>query len=135
MLLPAAAGRERLPESERGELLRSKSEAQAARRSSRHWLPVSQAQDAADCLPPIRAFAPDWIICDHRRLIRRGGELAAKVAGCRLMAIDDLADCPTPPIWLLDQNLDHTPADYAGLAARLPPAHRHALRLAARRIW
>ena len=124
VLLPVPPQAGRLPESESIELLRSKSEAQAAtcvQLPHAHWLPVSQAQDAADCLPPIRAFAPDWIICDHYALSAEW-ELAAKAAaGCRLMAIDDLADRPHAADLLLDQNLGHTPADYAGL---VPPACR-----------
>ena len=124
VLLPVPPQAGRLPESERCELLRSKSEAQAAtcvQVAHAHWLPVSQAQDAADCVPPIRAFAPDWIICDHYAL-SADWELAAKAAtGCRLMAIDDLADRPHAADLLLDQNLGHTPADYAGL---VPPACR-----------
>ena len=124
VLLPVPPQTGRLPESESIELLHSKNEAQAARcvqLAHAHWLPVSQAQDAADCLPPIRAFAPDWIICDHYALSAEW-ELAAKAAaGCRLMAIDDLADRPHAADLLLDQNLGHTPADYAGL---VPPACR-----------
>ena len=124
VLLPVPPQTGRLPESESIELLHSKNEAQAARcvqLAHAHWLPVSQAQDAADCLPPIRAFAPDWIICDHYALSAEW-ELAAKAAaGCRLMAIDDLADRPHAADLLLDQNLGHTPADYA-----VPPKPRQA---------
>ena len=132
VLLPVPPQAGRLPESECSELLRSKngrsefcqSDTQAATHfqpAHAHWLPVSQAQDAADCVPPIRAFAPDWIICDHYALSAEW-ELAAKAAaGCRLMAIDDLADRPHAADLLLDQNLGHTPADYAGL---VPPACR-----------
>ena len=124
VLLPVPPQAGRLPESERGDLLRSKNEAKAAtcvQLAHAHWLPVSQVQDAADCVPSIRAFAPDWIICDHYAL-SADWELAAKAAaGSRLMAIDDLADRPHAADLLLDQNLGHTPADYAGL---VPPACR-----------
>ena len=60
VLLPVPPQTGRLPESESIELLHSKNEAQAARcvqLAHAHWLPVSQAQDAADCLPPMRAAA------------------------------------------------------------------------------
>ena len=124
ILLPVPPQAGRLPESESCKTLRSKNEAKAAtcvQLAHAHWLPVSQAQDAADCVPPIRAFVPDWIICDHYALSAEW-ELAAKAAaGSRLMAIDDLADRPHAADLLLDQNLGHSPADYAGL---VPPACR-----------
>ena len=114
VLLPVPPQAGRLPESEA-------KAATCVQLAHAHWLPVSQVQDAADCVPPIRAFAPDWIICDHYALSAEW-ELAAKAAaGCRLMAIDDLADRPHAADLLLDQNLGHTPADYAGL---VPPACR-----------
>ena len=124
VLLPEPPQAGRLPESERCEPLHSKNEAKATtcvQLAHAHWLPVSQAQDATDCVPHILAFAPDWIICDHYALSAEW-ELAAKAAaGSRLMAIDDLADRPHAADLLLDQNLGHTPADYAGL---VPPACR-----------
>ena len=114
VLLPVPPQAGRLPESEA-------KAATCVQLAHAHWLPVSQVQDAADCVPPIRAFAPDWIICDHYALSAEW-ELAAKAAaGCRLMAIDDLADRPHAADLLLDQNLGHSPADYAGL---VPPTCR-----------
>ena len=86
-----------------------------------HWLPVAQAQDAADCAPHIRAFAPDWIVCDHYALSAEWEQAAKAVAGSRLMAVDDLADRPHAADVLLDQNLGCAAADYAGL---VPPACR-----------
>lgn len=82
-----------------------------------HWLPVTQAQDAAYCAPHIRAFAPDWIVCDHYALSAEWEQAAKAVAGSRLMAIDDLADRPHAADLLLDPSLGRTAADYTGLVS------------------
>ncbi len=126
-------------QNERSEFLRSKNERREFRQNERsgqddnehaeacfqpahaHWLPVPQAQDVADCAPHIRAFAPDWVVCDHYALSAEWEQAAKAVAGSRLMAIDDLADRPHAANMLLDQNLGRAAADYAGL---VPPACR-----------
>ncbi|WP_225747829.1 UDP-2,4-diacetamido-2,4,6-trideoxy-beta-L-altropyranose hydrolase [Eikenella sp. Marseille-P7795] len=113
VLLPVPPQAGRLPEN------RDAPEQNAATHSPQpahaHWLPVSQAQDAADCVPHIRAFAPDWIICDHYALSAEWEQIARAAAGSRLMAIDDLADRPHAADLLLDQSLGRRPADYTGL--------------------
>ena len=75
------------------------------------WLGCSQAQDFADCEPHIRAFSPDWIICDHYALDAEW-QRAAKQYGAKLLVIDDLHDRTHVADVLLDQNLGHTATDY-----------------------
>ncbi|MBH5329873.1 UDP-2,4-diacetamido-2,4,6-trideoxy-beta-L-altropyranose hydrolase [Eikenella sp. S3360] len=127
VLLPAPPQAGRLPENRDAPEQNAATHPQPAHA---HWLPVSQAQDATDCLPHIRAFAPDWIICDHYALSAEWEQAARAAAGSRLMVIDDLVDRPHVADLLLDQNLDRTPADYAGLvpaACRLLTGTRYAL--------
>ncbi len=82
------------------------------------WLGCTQAQDFADCAPHIRAFAPDWIICDHYALSAPWQTAARTVCGSRIMVIDDLADRRHDADLLLDQTHGRSPADYAAL---VPP--------------
>lgn len=77
------------------------------------WLGASETQDFADCAPHIRAFEPDWMICDHYALSAVWQKQVRLLAGCRIMVIDDLHDRAHDAQLLLDQNLGHRAADYA----------------------
>lgn len=76
-----------------------------------HWLGVTQAQDAGDCIPILRAQRPDWLIVDHYGL-DTSWELALLPYCRKLMVIDDLADRPHTCDVLLDQSLGRNVADY-----------------------
>lgn len=94
------------------------------------WLGVSQAQDFADCEELIRRFAPDWLVCDHYALDAEWESRARAVSGAKVLAIDDLHDRTHDADILLDQNLGHRAADYAGLlpeSCRVLTGTRYAL--------
>lgn len=90
------------------------------------WLPVSQAEDAAQT----RATGPDpdWIVVDHYALDERW-ERAAAGQDTQVMVIDDLVDRPHAADLLLDQTLNRTAAEYAALApnARVLSGAQYAL--------
>lgn len=93
------------------------------------WLGTTQEEDARQCRPLLEALRPDWLIVDHYAL-DAGWESALRPTCRGLLAIDDLGDRPHACNVLLDQNLGHSPALYAGL---VPPhcelllGTRHAL--------
>ncbi|RRD91316.1 UDP-2,4-diacetamido-2,4,6-trideoxy-beta-L-altropyranose hydrolase [Conchiformibius steedae] len=94
------------------------------------WLGVSQAQDFADCEELIRRFAPDWLVCDHYALDAEWESRARAVSSAKVLAIDDLHDRAHAADILLDQNLGHRAADYAGLlpeSCRVLTGTRYAL--------
>ena len=76
-----------------------------------HWLGASQAEDAAACQAPVTAWRPDWLVVDHYALDHRW-ETQVTPEGCRLLAIDDLADRRHVCDLLLDQNLGRRANDY-----------------------
>ncbi len=76
-----------------------------------HWLGASQAEDAAACQAPVAAWRPDWLVVDHYSLDHRW-ETQVTPEGCRLLAIDDLADRGHVCDLLLDQNLGRRADDY-----------------------
>ncbi|GAA5181613.1 UDP-2,4-diacetamido-2,4,6-trideoxy-beta-L-altropyranose hydrolase [Niveibacterium umoris] len=77
---------------------------------------TSPAEDAQATLAMLAGAAlPDWIIVDHYRLDARW-EVAVQAGGCRVMAIDDLADRRHHCDMFLDQNWHDAPHHrYAGL--------------------
>lgn len=83
----------------------------AARNAHSDWLPVSQQQDASDCVRAIEGFVPDWLIVDHYALDAVWEETLAPHCK-RLLVIDDLADRPHICDLLLDQNLGRQAEDY-----------------------
>lgn len=78
------------------------------------WLGSTQEQDVTECVPFISDLRPDWLIVDHYAL-DVCWENALQPHCRNLMVIDDLADRVHECDLLLDQNLGHTPQDYAGL--------------------
>jgi UDP-2,4-diacetamido-2,4,6-trideoxy-beta-L-altropyranose hydrolase len=78
------------------------------------WAGVGWRQDADETRAALAAAPPDWLVVDHYALDARW-QRAARPAGTRLMAIDDLADRPHECDLLLDQNLGHEAGDYDGL--------------------
>lgn len=78
------------------------------------WLGTSWQEDAQQSQEQIEHLAPDWLVVDHYALDKRW-EQAVVPSGCRLLAIDDLADREHSCDLLLDQNLGRQADDYAGL--------------------
>lgn len=77
----------------------------------RHWLGVTQNEDATACMPILATLQPDWLIVDHYALDTRWERLLKPY--CRkLMVIDDLADRPHACDLLLDQTFGRQPEDY-----------------------
>ncbi|WP_339532795.1 UDP-2,4-diacetamido-2,4,6-trideoxy-beta-L-altropyranose hydrolase [Pseudomonas mucidolens] len=78
------------------------------------WLGATQTQDAESCAAILETVKPDWLIVDHYALDVKWENLLRKFFN-RLLVIDDLADRKHECDLLLDQNLGHTDAHYAGL--------------------
>lgn len=92
------------------------------------WAGVGWEEDAAQTRAAL-GDPPDWLVVDHYAFEARW-EKAARPAGTRLMAIDDLADRDHACDLLLDQNLGREAADYDGRVpdqARRLIGPRHAL--------
>jgi UDP-2,4-diacetamido-2,4,6-trideoxy-beta-L-altropyranose hydrolase len=70
-----------------------------------HWAGVSQAQDAADTLAALRSALPEWLVVDHYSLDATWHRALSGALGCRLAAIDDLADRDLAVDLLVDHNL------------------------------
>lgn len=86
----------------------------AAALSHSHWLGVTQAEDAEDCVPILAAQRPDWLIVDHYALDACWERSLASHAG-KLLVIDDLADRPHACDLLLDQTFGRDARDYGSL--------------------
>ena len=70
--------------------------------------------DARLCSDAMRGIDAAWLVVDHYG-IDAGWERSLRPAGCRVLAIDDLADRPHDCDLLLDQNLGRRAADYDAL--------------------
>ena len=81
-----------------------------------HWAGVTWERDAAE----VRAALPlgvDWLVVDHYAFDHRW-EMAAGLPGCKIMALDDLANRVHACDLLVDQNTGRQDRDYDPL---LPP--------------
>ncbi len=78
------------------------------------WLGASQWEDAQACCALLAPWCPDWLVVDHYALDYRW-ERSARVANCRVMVLDDLADRRHDADLLIDQNLGRSLLDYTGL--------------------
>lgn len=87
--------------------------------SHEHWAGVGWDDDAAETVTALRDFRPDWLVVDHYSFDARWHDHVRGALGCRMMAIDDLADRPLSVDVLLDANFaeDHV-RKYAGRLAR-----------------
>ena len=90
------------------------------------WLGVTETKDAADCrqiLAKLRRQygSPTFIAVDHYALGAPWHEDLKSVAP--VLAIDELADRPLAPDWLVDQTADKTTHDYRELV----PATTHCM--------
>lgn len=94
--------------------IENQSEIQAMPLFHAQWLPVSQLQDFADCMPIIQEQSPDCLIIDHYALSYIW-ESQAKKLGLKIMVIDDLADRKHNADLLLDQSLGRKSVDYQQL--------------------
>ncbi len=79
------------------------------------WVPAGWAADAAQTQDAVRAEAPDWVVVDHYALDARWHAAVRAGLGCRIAAIDDLADRTMAVDLLFDHNHceDHR-AKYSG---------------------
>lgn len=68
-----------------------------------HWLGTSQQSDAQDTIQALRDKKWDWLVVDHYALDATW-ERELRRNGCRILAIDDLADRLHDCDVLLDQN-------------------------------
>jgi UDP-2,4-diacetamido-2,4,6-trideoxy-beta-L-altropyranose hydrolase len=70
------------------------------------WLPHGQAYDFRELLIALDGDRPDWIVVDHYALDAEWHDLAQRELGCRILAIDDLADRPLRANLVVDPNWD-----------------------------
>lgn len=94
------------------------------------WLPYGQAHDFRELLEALDGDRPDWIIVDHYALDVEWHDLSRRELGCRILAIDDLADRPFRADLLVDPNWDRNHlAKYANVIgeAELLGGPRYAL--------
>jgi len=68
-----------------------------------NWLGVSQEDDAIDTVRALESHGCDWLVVDHYALDSTW-ESRIRQIGCRILAIDDLADRSHDCDVLLDQN-------------------------------
>ncbi|WP_416545150.1 UDP-2,4-diacetamido-2,4,6-trideoxy-beta-L-altropyranose hydrolase [Limnohabitans sp. DCL3] len=78
------------------------------------WLGTDWVNDANQTKAALGDQFMDWLVVDHYALDERW-EIALSQHTRRMMVIDDLADRAHNCDLLLDQNLGHTPQDYARL--------------------
>lgn len=78
------------------------------------WLGSHWTTDARQSQAILQEVGPCWLVVDHYALDARW-ERQVLPQGCRLLAIDDLADRPHDADLLLDQNLGRETDDYQGL--------------------
>jgi UDP-2,4-diacetamido-2,4,6-trideoxy-beta-L-altropyranose hydrolase len=83
------------------------------------WAGVDWSTDATQTTEALRDFRPDWVIVDHYALDARWHDQVRRDLGCRLMAVDDLADRSLAVEVVLDANLsDDHDHKYAGRLQR-----------------
>lgn len=70
------------------------------------WLPYGQVYDVQELLTALDGDRPDWIIVDHYALDAEWHDLVRRELGCRILAIDDLADHPLHADLVVDPNWD-----------------------------
>lgn len=94
-------------------------ESSAAQHSHEHWAGVGWSDDAAETVGALAGFDPDWVIVDHYSFDALWHDQVRQRLGCKVMAIDDLADRPLSVDVLLDANFaeDHA-GKYAGRLLR-----------------
>lgn len=94
------------------------------------WAGVGPAQDIADCVAALAERTIEWMIVDHYAFDARWHNAMRDRLGCRICAIDDLADRPLAADIVVDHNYadDHR-AKYAAVspAARILGGPRFAL--------
>jgi len=98
-----------LPDSKSTDVRQPGSEPLLAHRT---WLGATQRQDAAQSVPALAAWQPDWLIVDHYALDAQW-EKGLNPHYLKLMVIDDLADREHQCELLLDQTFGRSTADYA----------------------
>lgn len=70
------------------------------------WAEAGFAQDSAETIEALRAFAPDWVVVDHYAFDHRWHARVRAALGARICVIDDLADRRLEADVLVDHNLD-----------------------------
>jgi UDP-2,4-diacetamido-2,4,6-trideoxy-beta-L-altropyranose hydrolase len=95
------------------------------------WAEVDAAIDATQTAAALADFAPDWLLVDHYAFDAAWHRRVRAALGCRIAAIDDLADRPLDVDLLIDHN--HSADHRAKYGVHLPPdsallgGPRHAL--------
>lgn len=79
-----------------------------------HWAGVEPSADAAATAEALRAWGPALVIVDHYAFDARWHDQVREGLGCRMMAVDDLADRPLAVDVLLNANLADHAQKYAG---------------------
>ncbi|MEM9277883.1 MAG: UDP-2,4-diacetamido-2,4,6-trideoxy-beta-L-altropyranose hydrolase [Pseudomonadota bacterium] len=83
-----------------------------------NWLGAGQAEDADETLSAMKTQKPDWFVVDHYGIASEWEEAAcAKMQGCKVLAIDDLADRKHTCDMLMDLSPGRLATDYDGLVS------------------
>lgn len=95
------------------------------------WAGVGQEEDAADTMQALSSRSPSWVIVDHYAFDATWHRAIARALGCRLAAIDDLADRSLDVSVLIDHNFagDHRAKYHARITDQVAilGGPRHAL--------
>ena len=70
------------------------------------WLGVEEAVDAAETTAVLENWRPDWVVIDHYGITAAWHDHVREALGCRLLAVDDVADRPLAADLILDHNPD-----------------------------
>jgi len=86
------------------------------------WLPGGWQADAAQCIAQLQGRKVAAVVVDHYAIDARWHAQVAQALGCRIVAIDDLADRALAADLIVDQNFapDHE-AKYAAVNLRASP--------------
>ncbi len=86
------------------------------------WLPGGWRADAAQCIARLQGRAVAAVIVDHYAIDARWHEQVAQALGCRIVAIDDVADRALAADLIVDHNVapDHS-AKYSAVNRRGSP--------------
>jgi UDP-2,4-diacetamido-2,4,6-trideoxy-beta-L-altropyranose hydrolase len=68
------------------------------------WARVDWRTDAKETAEALREWRPDWVVVDHYSFDARWHDAVRDMLGCRLLAIDDLADRALHVDILVDHN-------------------------------
>ena len=88
---------------------------------NQHWSGVGWSEDVADVIAAMQNLKIGWMIVDHYAFDESWHGAVCQALGCKLLAIDDLADRMLDADALLDQNWDSNyQAKFIGRLRRNP---------------